>query len=123
MVLGLCASAAFAQGGKAEPKVIEFAKGRSNITVTGTLSNGQEMDHVFKAVAGQKVSVKVTSKPKGHLFDFRLKGDGFEIETDHDSYTEYDFIAPQTGSYLLFVRKRPTQKVPRARFFLRLSVR
>lgn len=119
----LCATAAFAQGGKAEPRPIEFSKGRSSVTVTGTLSNGQEMDHVFKAVAGQRISIKVTSRPKGFLFDFRLKGSGFELVTDHDSYTEYDFIAPQTGSYLLFVRKRPTLKVPRAKFFLSLSVR
>ncbi|CAN5263058.1 hypothetical protein BH20ACI2_BH20ACI2_26440 [soil metagenome] len=54
------------------------------------------MDHIFGARSGQTVTLKVTSIPKGDLFDFSLTGDGFEIETDHNSYTEYSFIAPET---------------------------
>jgi hypothetical protein len=123
LVLAFCAPAVFSQGGKAEPRRIEFAKGRSSVTVSGTLSNGQEMDHVFKARAGQSVKLGVTSNPRGNLFEFRIKGDGFEVETDYDSYTEYSFIAPETGDYLVFVRKRPTQTAARAKFFLKLTVK
>ena len=123
LVLAWCAPAVFPQGGKAEPRRIEFTKGRSSATVSGTLSNGQEMDHVFKAAVGQKVLLNVTSRPKGKLFDFRIRGDGFELETNYDSYTEYSFIAPETGDYLVFVRKRPTQTAARAKFFLKLTVK
>ena len=107
---------------KAEPKRISFERGKASATVTGTLSNDQEMDFVFGAKAGQTVKLKVTSQPKGNLFDFRIAGDGFELETDYDSYSEYSFTAPATGDYLVFVRKRPTESVRRAKFFLRLEI-
>ncbi|HMS10928.1 MAG TPA: hypothetical protein PKE66_15690 [Pyrinomonadaceae bacterium] len=107
---------------KAEPKRISFERGKASATVTGTLSNDQEMDFVFGAKAGQTVKLKVTSQPKGNLFDFRIAGDGFELETDYDSYSECSFTAPATGDYLVFVRKRPTESVRRAKFFLRLEI-
>ena len=107
---------------KAEPKRISFERGKASATVTGTLSNDQEMDFVFGAKAGQTVKLKVTSQPKGNLFDFRIAGDGFELETDYDSYSEYSFTAPATGDYLVFVRKRSTESVRRAKFFLRLEI-
>mgnify|MGYP002414122802 FL=1 len=119
-ILLLVGSAVFGQ--KAEPKRISFERGKTSATVTGTLSNDQEMDFVFGAKAGQTVKLKVTSQPKGNLFDFRIAGDGFEFETDYDSYSEYSFTAPATGDYLVFVRKRPTQRVRRAKFFVRLEI-
>jgi len=109
-------------GQKAEPKRISFERGKTSATVTGTLSNDQEMDFVFGAKAGQTVKLKVTSQPKGNLFDFRIAGDGFEVETDYDSYSEYSFTARATGDYLVFVRKRSTESVRRAKFFLRLEI-
>lgn len=122
--LFLCAPAAFAQGGgKAEPNRVKFAKGKTSAIVSGTLSNNQEMDYVFGAKAGQEITLKVVSNPKGDLFDFTIGGDGFDVETEYDSYAEYTFTAPQTGDYLFSVRKRPTQKVPKAKFFLTLSIK
>lgn len=119
----LIAPNVLSQGGKAEPKRITIAKGRSTATASGTLSNGQEMDHVFWAAAGQTVRLKVTSKPQGSLFDFRIIGDGFEFVTDHDRYSEYEFTARESGDYLVFVRKRPTVNVKRASFSLTLTVK
>jgi hypothetical protein len=123
-LLFIFAPAAFAQGGgKAEPNRIKFAKAKATATVFGTLSNNQEMDYVFGAKAGQKITLKVTSQPKGGFFDFDLMGDGFDLETEYDSYSDYSFTAPQTGDYLVSVRKRPTEKTPKAKFFLTLSVK
>jgi hypothetical protein len=123
-VLFLGATAAFSQGGgKAEPNPIKFAKGKTSATVSGTLSNNQEMDYAFGAKAGQKITLKVTSQPKGGFFDFDLMGDGFELETEYDSYSDYSFTAPQTGNYLVSVRKRPTGNTPKAKFFLTLTVK
>lgn len=123
-VLFVCATNAFAQGGgKAEPKRVQFAKAKTSVTVSGKLSNNQQMEYVFGAKAGQKITLKVVSNPKGDLFDFTIDGDGFDVETEYDSYSEYSFTAPQTGDYLIFVRKRPTEKVPKAKFFLTLSIK
>ena len=48
----------FAQsGGKAEPKRIHFAEGKISATLTGTLSNSQEMEYVFSAAKGSKVEI------------------------------------------------------------------
>lgn len=107
---------------KAEPNEIKFAKGKSSAIVSDTLSNGQETDYVFAAKAGQKVSLKVTSKRAGNLFDFTIAGDGFDVPTEYDSYSEYKFTAPETGKYLLTVRKRPTQTIKSAKFSLTLSI-
>lgn len=108
---------------KAEPNEIKFAKGKSSTIVSDTLSNNQEKDFVFGAKAGQQISLKVASKPAGNLFDFTIAGDGFEVRTEYDSYYEYKFTATQTGKYLLTVRKRPTESVQKARFFLTLSIK
>lgn len=114
----------FAQnGGKAEPRRVKFAKGKSSTVLTGMLTNDQQMEYVFGARAGQKISLKVTSIPKGKFFDFDLMGDGFELETDRDYYEDYTFTAPETGDYLVFVRKRPTEKVMTAKFSLTLAIR
>ena len=117
----MCFASAFAQ--KAEPKQIQFAKGKRSATATGTLSNNMEMDYAFNAKAGQKITLKITSNPKGNLFDFSLKGDGFELQTDYDSYSDYTFTAPETGNYLIFVRKRPTGKVKTAKFYLTITIK
>ncbi|MCD9186153.1 MAG: hypothetical protein LUM44_06955 [Pyrinomonadaceae bacterium] len=109
-------------GGKAEPQRIQFAKGKSSTVLTGTLSNDEQMEYVFGAKKGQTITLKVTSNPKGKLFDFDLAGDDFELETERDYYDDYAFTAPETGDYLVFVRKRPTEKVTRAKFFLTLTI-
>lgn len=124
-ILLLCAANAAAQGGgKAEPNRIAFAKGKSSATLSGTLSNNQEMEYVFSARAGQIVTLKVASVPKGNLFVFSVDGaEGIELETDYDSYADYAFTAPQTGDYLVTVVKKPTEKVPKAKFSLTLTIK
>lgn len=117
----IAAGAAVAQ--KAEPLRIKFAKGKTSATLTDTLSNDQQMDYVFGAVKGQTVTLKVSSKPAGKFFDFTLQGDGFEFETERDSYDDYSFKAPETGDYLVFVRKLPTERSATARFYFVLTIR
>ncbi len=123
IIAALLFSAVSAAAQKAEAKPIRFAKGASTASVSGTLSNDQEIDYEFSARAGQTVTLRVTSKPKGILFDFRVAGSIFELETDYDSYSDLSFTVPETGKYLIFVRKRPTESVKRARFTLALSIK
>lgn len=112
---------AFAQ--KAEPNRIQFARGKSSATLSGTLSNDEQMEYVFGAKAGQKITLKVTSVPRGSFFDFDLQGDGFDLETEYDYYTNYTFTAPETGDYLVYVRKRPTEATIKAKFYLTLTIK
>lgn len=123
-ILLLCAASGFAQGGgKAEPNRIKFAKGKSSAKLSGTLSNDQQMEYVFAAKKGQKITLKVTSQPKGKFFDFELAGDAFDLETEYDYYDDYSFKAPETGDYYVFVRKRPTESTKKAKFFLTLTIK
>lgn len=124
-VLIVCAANAFAQGGgKAEPNRVKFVKGKTGTVLTGTLSNNQQMEYIFAAKAGQKVTLKVVSIPKGNLFSFSVDGaDGIELETEYDSYDDYTFTVPTTGDYLVFVKKNPTEKVPKAKFSLTITVK
>ncbi len=124
-ILLVCAANTLAQGGgKAEPNQVKFAKGKSSATVSWTLSNNQQMEYIFSAKAGQTVTLKVVSVPKGNLFSFSLDGaNGIELETEYDSYADYKFIAPATGDYLVVVTKRPTEKVTKARFSFTLTIK
>ena len=94
---------AFAQGGKAEPSRIRFAAGKSSTTLTGTLSNEQEMEYIFTARAGQQVTIKNT---RPNLFDFRVFNNQNDFDTEFESSSTLVFEIPETGDYLLFVRKK-----------------
>ena len=106
-------------GGKAEPKEIKFAAGKTSATVTGTLRNGQEYDFVFNAKKGQKVTIR---NPRTSLFDFRVFSEDNFPDGDFDSSPSYTFEIPATGDYLFSVRKKMAS--PRtARFSLTLSIK
>lgn len=114
------ALACFGQhGGKAEPKRIEFAKGKSSIVLTESLANGSEMEYVFAAKKGQHVTI---TNPSPGLFDFRIFSDEFDTETEFDSSRSYTFEVPATGDYNFFVRKKMV-KTPRvARFHISMTI-
>ena len=58
LLAAITAISCFGQhGGKAEPKRIEFAAGKSSIVLTETLTNGSEMEYVFAAKKGQRVTI------------------------------------------------------------------
>ena len=124
IVLFLFALTASAQGGKAEPLRLSFAKGKSSITKTDTLGNGQTYEFVFGAKAGQKVKIKIVSTvPKGKFHYFSLLGDGFDFATEYDTNFAYEFVAPETGDYFLNVNFNPTSKVTKGKFALTLTIR
>lgn len=119
--LAVGAIAAFGQhGGKAEPKRIHFAAGKSSATLTGTLSRDEEMEYVFGAKKGQKVTI--TNSNTG-LFDFKVFSEENFSEGDFDSSRTYTFEIPATGDYMLFVRKKRVKTPRTARFSLTLSIK
>lgn len=110
----------YAQGGKAEPNRIQFAAGKSSATLTGTLSNGQEMEYVFAARAGQKVTIRNT---RTSLFDFRVFNDEIDFETEFESSPTLTLEISETGDYLLFVRKKIVRSPRTARFSITLTIK
>ena len=111
---------ALAQGGKAEPNRIEFAKGKASTTLAGTLSNSQEMEFVFAAKKGQTVTIKMSNT---NLFDYRVFNDSAEFETEFDSSPTSTFELPESGEYMLFVRKKVVSRPRAARFTLTISIK
>ncbi len=120
--LSLCTltGTVFGQGGKAEPNRIVFAPHTSSAVVNGTLSNGQEMDYVFTARAGQTVVIK-NNKPS--LFDLRVFNGPGDFETEFETSPTLTFEVPETGDYMFFVRKKQGKTPRRAWFSLTLSIK
>lgn len=114
------ASVTAQNGGKAEPNRIQFAAGASSTTLSGTLSNGQEMEFVFAASKGQTVSITNTTKS---LFDFKVYNEEHFSEGDFDSSASYSFEIPETGDYMFFVRKKQVKAPRTARFSMKLTIR
>ena len=113
----------FAQGGKAEPNRISFAKGKSSATISNSLKSGETYEMVFGAKEGQKVKVSIISTtPKGKFHYFSLLGDGFDFATEYDKNYTYEFVAPQTGDYLLDINFNATEKVTSGKFSLTLTI-
>jgi hypothetical protein len=121
VVIFVACFSAFGQGGgKAEPNRIQFTAGKSSITLTGTLSNSQEMEYVFAAKKGQTVTVKMSNTS---LFDYRVFKPDVDFETEFESSPVSTFELPETGDYLLFVRKKLIQRPRTARFTLTFAVK
>lgn len=118
------ATQAFAQGGgKAMPKRIKFAKGKSSKTVTGRLSNNQEQEFVINARRGQKLQIWISSRPRGKYHSFSVLGiDGVDYATDYDINYSLNTRLPQSGDYLITVQKRPTKRNRTARFYLTVKI-
>ncbi|CAN5419765.1 hypothetical protein BH10ACI2_BH10ACI2_05690 [soil metagenome] len=107
-------------GGKAEPKRIQFAAGKSSATLTGTLSVDQEMEYVFGAVKGQKVTIKNSNH---NLFDFRIFSEEYNVETEFESSPTLTIDIPATGDYMFFVRKKRVKTPKTVRFSLTMTIR
>ena len=121
IILALAATSMFAQGGgKAEPQRIKFASGKSSATLSGSLSTGQEMEYVFGASKGQTVTIK---NPNKNLFDFRVFNKEFDFETEFESSPTLTFEIPESGDYMLFVRKKQVKTPRTARFSLTLTIK
>ncbi len=116
----LTVSPIFGQGGKAEPRRIEFDKGKSSATLTGTLSNSQEMEYVFAASERQRLTVRISNSA---LFDYRVYCPEADFDTEFDSSPTTTIDLPASGDYLLFIRKKMVSRPRRARFSLNLSIR
>jgi hypothetical protein len=120
---GLQGKALAQGGGKAEPNRISFRKGATSATVSGYLKQGEQMEYVFGATKGQKVSLKIVSTPKGEFHYFTVHGSETDFVSDYDINFEWTFDAPDTGDFLVFVHMRATDKVRSGRFRLTITIK
>lgn len=109
----------FAQnGGKAEPGRVKFARGKSQTVLTGTLSGDQEQEFVFGARQGQTVYI---TNPDSLRFAYRLFNDSVSNDSTDLAEPTMEFVVPETGDYMLFVRRANTS--PRsAKFSITLAI-
>jgi hypothetical protein len=121
-LLVMCAAMpAFPQGGgKAEPHRIEFAPGRTSKVLTGTLSGSQEMDFVFFARKGQRVTV---ANSRSSLFDVRIFSPENGVDSGFDSARKFSLVLPEDGDYLMFVRKKQMRSPRTAKFSITLTIK
>jgi hypothetical protein len=110
------------RGGKAEPNRIEFKRGSSSTTVSGTVRGNEQAEYVLSAKQGQRLIIKLTSVPaKSSVFD--LHGpDDVALGLEYDANYVYSSKLPRTGDYLIFV-SRPTQAKGTSRYKLTINVR
>lgn len=120
IVFAISSVAIFGQGGKAEPKRIEFPNGQNKVTLRGTISNAQEMEYVFSAKKGQKVTVTSGS---AKLFDFRIFNADLDFETEFESSATASYVLPGSGDFMFFVRKKIVRTPRTARFTYTITIK
>ena len=98
------------RGGKAEPNRIEFKRGTSSTTISGTVRGGEQAEYVLSAKKGQRLVIKLSNTPaKSSCFD--LTGpDGADMGLEYDCNWNYSKPLPATGDYLIVVSRPSTAK-------------
>jgi hypothetical protein len=114
---------AFAQrGGKAEPNRIEFKRGTTSTTVSGTVRGDEQAEYVLSAKKGQRLIIKLTSVPaKSSVFQL-LGPDNDTMGLEYDANYDFSGILRVTGDYSINV-KRPTEAKGTSRYKLTVTVR
>lgn len=109
-------------GGKAEPKRIQLPKGKTSVSLTGNLKEGEIAEYVFKASKKKLVFLWLSSvKPKGRFHSFFVKGDAIDFQSEQERLEVEKFQAPETGDYFIFVQFKPSGKVRQGTYKLTLE--
>ncbi|HEU5239714.1 MAG TPA: hypothetical protein VFU37_21460 [Pyrinomonadaceae bacterium] len=119
----MCAASAVAQhGGKAEPLRIEFKRGTTSTTVTGSVRNAEEYEYVLAAKKGQHLTIKITSTPlKSSVFQI-LGEDNDTLGLEYDANFDVSINLPKDGDYFINV-SRPTSAKGTSRFRLTITIK
>jgi hypothetical protein len=110
------ASDSVAQGGKAEPLRVQFKRGSTSATFTGTVRGTEQFEYVLAATKGQWMFVEVNSAPLDSAM-LLVKNPGADDETYQYSWSG---TLTQTGDCLISVSKPPAYKT--ATFTLTITV-
>jgi hypothetical protein len=115
-------SAAIAQrGGKAEPNRIEFKRGTTSTTISGTVRGDEQAEYLLAAKKGQRLTIKLTSVPaKSSVFQL-LGPDNDTLGLEFDANYDYSGVLPKTGDYFITVA-RPGQSKGTSKYKLTVTV-
>ena len=109
-------------GGKAEPNRIEFKRGTTSTTISGTVRGDEEAEYVLAARKGQRLIIKLTSVPvKSSVFQL-LGPDNDTMGLEYDANYDFSGILRVTGDYQINV-KRPTEAKGTSRYKLTVIIR
>ena len=109
-------------GGKAEPNRIEFKRGTTRTTISGTVRGDEQAEYVLGAKKGQRLIIKLTSVPvKSSVFQL-LGPENDTLGLEFDSNWDYSGTLPKTGDYFINV-KRPTEAKGTSRYKLTITIR
>ncbi len=122
LVLVACSAAIAQGGGKAEPNRIEFKRGTTSTTISGTVRGDEQAEYVLGARKGQRLVIKLTSVPaKSSVFQL-LGPDNDTLGLEYDANYDYSGTLPKTGDYFITVA-RPGESKGTSRYKLTVSVR
>ena len=122
LVLSTGGAALAQRGGKAEPNRIEFKRGATATTISGTVRGDEQAEYVLSVKQGQRLIIKLTSVPsRSSVFDLHAPDDA-DLGLEYDANYNYSGRLPRTGDYLIFV-SRPTQRKGTSRYKLTITVR
>ena len=118
----LAGNNALAQGGKAEPNRIEFKRGATSTTISGSVRNDEQAEYVLSAQLGQRLTIKLTTVPaKSSCFD--LQGpDGSDVGLEYDCNWNYSKVLQATGDFFITVA-RPSQAKGTSRYRMTITVK
>lgn len=110
------------RGGKAEPNRIEFKRGTTSTTISGTVHGDEQAEYVLAAKKGQRLVIKLTSVPaKSSVFQL-LGPDNDTLGLEFDANWDYSGKLPKTGDYFITVA-RPTESKGTSKYRLTVSAR
>ena len=122
LVLVACSAAIAQGGGKAEPNRIEFKRGTTSTTISGSVRTGEEAEYVLGAKKGQTLTISITSVP-ARTSGFDLHGpEDMDLGLEFDTNMNFSRRLPKTGDYSITVVKL-SDAVRLSRYKLTVSVR
>jgi len=120
----LCAAtgAASAQGGKAEPLRIEFARGRDSASVGGTLRGDAQREYAFVARKNQRLTIGTTAMPAGSIAVQVKRPLGVRLPLVPGQKQTWSAVLPESGEYFLSVN-RSASASGRSQYTLTVTIR
>jgi hypothetical protein len=110
-----------AQGGKAEPLRIQFARGRDGATLNGKLRGDQQAEYSLGAKKGQKLTLGLQATPPGSV-TLKAMGPETNLELKPNSNQQWEAVLPEDGDYEIWVI-RASNKPGISRYKLRVTIR
>ena len=110
------------RGGKAEPNRIQFKRGTSSASVTGSVRGGEEAEYVVEARSGQTIYLEVDAAPKNSAVVSKLVQEGGnEISLKKEGPGRWSAKLSQNSDYVIAVTKvKPDRTISRYRLKVRI---